>query len=112
MAARAPKPPAQTATARTISLFTGKTDLEDVNARDGSPPDPVSDYNEIRLRPRHKWKRYQLTQYSCEALNALILVERDGIKGDGAWVYRVIRAGVAVGTFGNICAAADAAEAA
>lgn len=99
------------AAARTISIFTGKTDSEAPNARDGSSADPVRDYADLQLRPKYKWKRYQLTQYECVALSAMIYVENEHPKTKtGRWRYRVNKAGRDIGTFDSIGLAADAAE--
>src|SRR5438309_1476168 len=99
------------ATARTISLFTGKTDIDDKHARDGSKPDPVSDFYALQVRPKRKWHRYELTQYLCDEICAVIRVENERPRAkDGRWFYRVEVRGQAIGRFDSICEAADAAE--
>ena len=108
MAAKATKAP--TAAARTISMFTGKTDLEDPNARDGRGP-TREDREALFLRPRVKWKQLEgLRQFQAESINALIIVEREGMKKDGRWRYQVLRGGRKLGVFDSMCEAADAAE--
>jgi hypothetical protein len=97
-----------TAEQRTISLFTGKTDLEVPHARDGSEPDPEDSFR-LRMRPKPKWKQFEgLTQYHSEVLNAMIIIERDA--KSGPWRYRVVVRGIQIGVFDNISVAADAAE--
>lgn len=106
--ARAAPPP--TAAQRTVSLFTGKTDLEDPRARDGTAPDP-EDHHHMTTRPKVKWKGNQgLTRYDADSISAMITVERQGKKSDGPWLYRVFRCGLPTGEFRTICEAADAAE--
>ena len=97
-----------TATQRTVSLFTGKTDLEDPSARDGTPPD----HREMMAgRPKVKWTTIDgLRHYEADRIGGQIIVEREGMKRDGRWMYRALRLGRQIGVFPNICDAADAVE--
>lgn len=52
---------APTAAERTISLFTGKTDLESENARDGSPPELPAN---VRAYRPLKWRAVGLTRWT------------------------------------------------
>lgn len=106
---RLPKLKEATAEQRTVSLFTGKTDLESPNARDGSDPTPEDSFH-LQMRPRVKWKTFDgLKRHEAKAINALIVVER---MEAGVWKYRVYKSGQQLGLFDSISDAADAAEAA
>jgi len=100
---------AASARQRTISLFTGLTDVESPLARDGSIP--RLDRDTMKGRLLHKWKATgSLKVYECPHIGASIEITREQHEVRERWLYIVTKAGQEIGTCFDMSAAADLAE--